>query len=346
MNAQDLIERLRAYDGPPLKLMEVCGTHTAAIFRNGIRSLISPRIELISGPGCPVCVTPAAYIDRVIAYAEKPDHTVLSFGDMMKVPGSSGSLSEHRGRGASVEIMYSPFEALDKAAAHPEHTYVVAAVGFETTAPAYALLVRQAAARGIENLRLVTALKTMPPALDWLCASQPEIDGFLCPGHVCVIIGSRAFAPLAEKYHKPCAVAGFEAEHILAAIYDLVQQIKNGEARVDNLYRNAVEEEGNRKAQAAMRECYQSGPAMWRGLGIIEGSGLYLSETYRRWDGGSRGLSEDAELPPECACAEVITGRRHPDQCRLFGSGCTPLHPYGPCMVSAEGACGIWYRNR
>ena len=351
MNVKDLIDYLKAYNGRELKIMEVCGTHTAAIFKNGIRDLISPKIKLISGPGCPVCVTPTAYIDRCVEFARTPGCHLLTFGDMMKVPGTQGSLSENKAAGeegaaANITIMYSPFEAIEKAKENPDITYGIAAVGFETTAPVYALLVQQAKALGIQNIRLITALKTAIPALKWICENQNDIDGFICPGHVSVITGSRIYDQLAETYRKPFVVSGFEAEHILAAIYRIVKQIEEGRGRTENMYKNAVHTEGNTKALAAMEQVYEAGPAMWRGLGIIQGSGLYLKDDYSCYDGGSHELYEDMELPAECCCGAVITGRINPDQCPMFRSGrCTPLEPFGPCMVSSEGSCGIWYRN-
>ncbi|MDO4486166.1 MAG: hydrogenase formation protein HypD [Bacillota bacterium] len=346
MEIREIIDYLKSYDGRELKLMEVCGTHTAAIFKNGIRSLISPKIKLISGPGCPVCVTPTAYIDKCIEYAMKPDHVLLTFGDMMKVPGTNESLSEAKGRGAAnIQLMYSPFEAVEKAQQHPELTYVVAAVGFETTAPAYALMIQEADKKEIINIKLVTALKTAIPALHWICENQEDIDGFICPGHVSVITGSRVYDELASLYRKPFVVTGFEAEHILASLYRIVKQIENNDGHTENLYRNAVKDDGNQKALAVMDEVFQTGPAMWRGLGIIEYSGLYLKDEYADFDGGSRELYADMELPAGCGCADVIVGRINPDQCPMFGEKCTPLKPFGPCMVSSEGACGIWYRN-
>ncbi|MGN0704285.1 MAG: hydrogenase formation protein HypD [Lentihominibacter sp.] len=346
MEIREIIDYLKSYDGRELKLMEVCGTHTASIFKNGIRSLISPKIKLISGPGCPVCVTPTAYIDKCIEYAMKDNHVLMTFGDMMKVPGTKESLSEAKGRGAAdIQLMYSPFEAVEKAQQHPELTYVVAAVGFETTAPAYALMIREAQKKNIRNIRLVTALKTAIPALHWICQNQEDIDGFICPGHVSVITGSKVYDELASLYMKPFVVTGFEAEHILASLYRIVKQIENNDGHTENLYRNAVKEEGNTKALAVMEQVFQTGPAMWRGLGIIENSGLYLRDEFAEFDGGSRDLYKDLKLPEGCRCGDVIVGRINPDECPMFGSGCTPIKPFGPCMVSSEGACGIWYRN-
>ena len=346
MDIKQIIDYLQSYDGRPVKLMEVCGTHTAAIFKSGIRSLISDKIKLISGPGCPVCVTPTAYIDKCIEYASKENHVLLTFGDMMKVPGSRGSLSEAKGNGnVNINIMYSPFEALEKAAENPHITYVVAAVGFETTAPAYAMMVKAAKEKGISNIKLVTALKTAIPALEWICENQEDVDGFICPGHVSVITGSNVYIPLAEKYRKPFVVAGFEAEHILAAIYRIMKQLESGENAAENLYRNAVKEDGNRKAVDVINDVFEEGPAMWRGLGVIEDSGLYLNDEFSGYDGGSRALYEDMELPAECRCGDVIVGMINPDQCPMFGRKCSPMDPFGPCMVSSEGSCGIWYRN-
>lgn len=346
MEIREIIDYLKSYDGRELKLMEVCGTHTATIFKNGIRSLISPKIKLISGPGCPVCVTPTAYIDKCIEYAMMPNHVLLTFGDMMKVPGTNESLSEAKGRGAAnIQLMYSPFEAVEKAQQHPELIYAVAAVGFETTAPAYALMIQEAEKKGISNIKLVTALKTAIPALHWICENQEDIDGFICPGHVSVITGSRVYDELASLYRKPFVVTGFEAEHILASLYRIVKQIEKNDGHTENLYRNAVKDDGNPKALAVMEKVFQTGPAMWRGLGIIEDSGLYLKDEYAEFDGGSFELYADMELPAGCGCADVIVGRINPDQCPMFGEKCTPLKPFGPCMVSSEGACGIWYRN-
>jgi hydrogenase expression/formation protein HypD len=348
MNVEQIIKELKEYDGPVIKIMEVCGTHTASIFKSGVRSLISPKLKLISGPGCPVCVTPAAYIDRCLEYALKENHVLVTFGDMMKVPGQNGSLSQAKGDGARVELMYSPMEVVEKAKQNPHITYVIAGVGFETTVPAYALTIEEAVRLGVKNIRLLTALKTVMPALEWICENEDGIDGFLCPGHVSVIIGSSAYVQLAEQYAKPFVVAGFEPEHILAGIYDIVKQLESGkktETGVHNLYRNAVKTEGNKKAQEIIDRYFEPGSAMWRGLGMIPDSGLYLRPEYTAYDGGSKGLDQDIQLPESCRCGDVIIGRINPNECPMFGETCNPMNPYGPCMVSSEGACGIWYRN-
>lgn len=341
LNVEKVVNLLKEYNGKELKIMEVCGTHTSSIFKSGIRDLISPKIKLISGPGCPVCVTPTAYIDACIDYSMKDKHMLLTFGDMMKVPGTNGSLSDARGRGAKVEIMYSPLEVIDKAAKNPDITYIIAAVGFETTAPIYGLALEEAMAKGLKNIKIVTALKTVMPALEWICSNEEGIDGFLCPGHVSVVIGSDVYKGLSQKYKKPFVVAGFEAEHILAGIYSILYS----EEKCRNLYSNAVKPEGNLKALNVIRKFYEPGTAMWRGLGMIEGSGLYLKKEFEEYNGGGFGLDKDMELPKSCRCGDVIVGRINPNECAMFGERCNPYEPFGPCMVSAEGACGIWYRN-
>ena len=348
MNIDQIISELKEYNGPERKIMEVCGTHTASIFKSGVRSLLSSGIKLISGPGCPVCVTPAAYIDRCISYAMLENHILVTFGDMMKVPGTVGSLSQAKGNGAKVELMYSPMEIVDRAEKNPGTTYVIAGVGFETTVPAYALTIEEAVSRGVTNLRLLTALKTVMPALQWICENETEIDGFLCPGHVSVIIGSAAYEDLAEQYQKPFVVAGFEPEHILAGVYDIMRQLQTAsgaEKGVHKLYKNAVRTEGKKKAMSVIERNFEPGAAMWRGLGLIGDSGLYLRPEYAAFDAGSKGLDQDIELPEACRCGDVIVGRINPNECPMFGNACNPMNPYGPCMVSSEGACGIWHRN-
>lgn len=347
MDIEQIIQELKEYSGPELKIMEVCGTHTSSIFRSGIRSLISHKIKLISGPGCPVCVTPASYIDRCVDYSKREQHVLMTFGDMMKVPGMGGSLSCAKGEGAKVELMYSPLKVIEKAKENPDIVYIIAGVGFETTIPAYALTIEEAARQGIKNIRLLTALKLIMPALNWICENEDGIDGFICPGHVSVIIGSNAYELTAQRYEKPFVVAGFEPEHILAAIYDIVRlrTKKHKGFYVHNLYKNAVRTEGNQKAQEIIDRCFEPGDAVWRGLGMIKDSGLYLKPEYADYDAGSKGLDSDIRLPESCRCGDVIIGRINPDECPMFGKACNPLTPYGPCMVSSEGACGIWHRN-
>ena len=350
--------RSRAITGPlleeigrsltrPVRIMEVCGTHTMAIFRHGIRSLLPPGITLLSGPGCPVCVTPASHIDAFLAAARQPQVIIATFGDLIRVPGSKGSLAAARAGGAQVEIVYSPMDALTLAQQAPEKLVVFPAIGFETTLPAIAATVVQAERLNITNFAIIAAGKTMPQALDALM-SDPElqVDGLLCPGHVSAIIGAEAYAPLARKYRLSCAVAGFEPADILAGLLSLIRQITANQPTVANCYTRAVSGQGNLKAQQLIEQVFQPVDSEWRGLGTIAGSGLALREQYRRFDAMTRlGLAPVAAKEPKgCRCGEILKGRMLPPDCPLYGTGCTPLSPIGPCMVSNEGTCAAYYR--
>nr|WP_314461565.1 hydrogenase formation protein HypD [uncultured Clostridium sp.] len=345
MKIQEVIDELKSYDGKPVKIMEVCGTHTSSIFKNGIRSMISPKIKLISGPGCPVCVTSAAYIDRLTEFSLKEDHCVLTFGDMMKVKGSSMSLTEAKAAGGKVKILYSPLMAVKEAEEHTNIQYLFAAVGFETTAPIYALMLEEMQQKEITNLKLLTSVKTIVPALSYICEREKNIDAFLSPGHVSVITGADSYRELAEAYRKPFVIAGFEGEHILAAVYEIMSQLRTGRFEVKNMYASAVKEKGNEKARALLLEYFEQGDDFWRGIGMIENSALRLKKKYEIYDGGSRVPGGNEEMPKGCRCTDVILGRKNPGECPLFQNVCTPLHAVGPCMVSSEGACGIWYQN-
>ena len=340
-----VIRELKNYDGRPVKIMEVCGTHTSSIFKNGIRTMISPRIQLISGPGCPVCVTSSSYIDELTEYSLKENHCVLTFGDMMKVKGSRMSLTEAKAAGGRVKILYSPLMAVGEAEENKEIQYVFAAVGFETTAPVYALLLEEIRQKKIENLKLLTSIKTIVPALSFLCEKEKAIDGFLSPGHVSVITGSGVYRELASRYKKPFVIAGFEGEHILAAVYEIITQIRKQSFEVKNLYASAVTEEGNQKAAALIKQYFESADGYWRGIGTIENSALKLKEEYKACDAGSKKEEMEEHMPVGCKCKSVILGQINPPDCPLFKTACTPLHAIGPCMVSQEGACGIWYQN-
>lgn len=338
-------DELKNYDGDNIKIMEVCGTHTASIFKNGIRSLLSPKIQLISGPGCPVCVTGAAYIDRLVAYSLQEKHCVLTFGDMMKVKGSRMSLTEAKAAGGRVRILYSPLSALQIASEDQDTQYIFAAVGFETTTPIYALMLEEIIQNKIKNLKLLTSLKTIIPALYYICENEKNIDAFLCPGHVSVITGSKIYEDLADRYHKPCVISGFEGEHILAAVDEIVSQLIKNRPEVKNMYISVVSEEGNHKAQALIDKYFESADDYWRGIGIIEKSALRLKEKFQEYDAGSSFENASESMPKGCRCTDVILGRISPAECPLFKKVCTPLAAVGPCMVSSEGACGIWYKN-
>jgi hydrogenase expression/formation protein HypD len=345
MKLEQVIKALKEYDGEPVKIMEVCGTHTKSIFQSGIRTIISPKIQLISGPGCPVCVTSPAYIDHLTDLSLKEKYCVLTFGDMMKVKGSKLSLTEAKALGAKVKVLYSPLAAIAEAERNSDTQYVFAAVGFETTTPIYALLLDEIRDRKIKNLKLATSIKTILPALSFICENETSIDAFLSPGHVSVITGSKIYKGLANTYQKPFVVAGFEGEHILAAIYEIMSQLKGKRHEVRNLYSNAVTEEGNQKAESLINQYFEEADGIWRGIGKIAQSALKLKEEYKEYDAGSREEEIIEELPMGCRCADVILGRIQPVECPLFQRVCTPLHAVGPCMVSAEGACGIWYQN-
>ncbi|MHC5057540.1 MAG: hydrogenase formation protein HypD [Planctomycetota bacterium] len=333
-----------------VRLMEVCGTHTMAIFASGIRALLPPGLELISGPGCPACVTPPEYLDRAIAIAREHSTTLATFGDMVRVPASAGaSLERERAEGLDVRVVYSPLDALKLARAEPELRVVFLAVGFETTAPAMAAVVKRAREEGVANFSVLAAPKLIPPAMEAVLAGGAEIDGFICPGHVSVVIGSRAYQPLAEKHGVPCVVAGFEAGDVLLAVAMLAEQVADGRAEVGNAYTRAVTRDGNPAARAAVDEVFETADAAWRGLGVIPGSGLRVRDEFAAHDAERAYPVDEAKLPAPrvpsgCRCGDVLSGRLSPPGCALFGNSCRPESPVGPCMVSSEGSCAAAFR--
>ncbi len=333
--------------GRPARIMEVCGTHTMAIARSGIRALLAGRVTLISGPGCPVCVTPDGYIDAAVTLGRREGAILATFGDMLRVPGSRTSLEKERSAGADVRVVYSPLDAVALAAGHPGREVVFLGVGFETTAPAIAGAIREAARQGVRNFSVLASVRTIPEAMRAL-SSDPEcaIEGFLCPAHVSAIIGSDAYRPVAEEFRIPCVVAGFEPLDILAGIWLLLRQIGRGEARVENEYARVATREGNRKAQALLAEVFRPCDTGWRGIGVIPGTGLAVSDAYAAFDAERRyGLR--VEWRPEggpCRCGDVLKGKIAPTECPLFGAACTPSEPVGPCMVSSEGTCAAFFR--
>ncbi len=338
----EIKDYLKSYSGEKRVIMEVCGTHTAAISENGIADMLSPQIKLISGPGCPVCVTVASYIDRLITLSLEPDTTVVTFGDMLRVRGSERSLRDAAAEGASVRMIYSPFEIIRMAQEQPDKGFVFAAVGFETTTPAYALIIEQLIKQNIRNVRLLTALKTMPEAIRTVYKSGTDITGFLAPGHVSVITGHRIFEGLSQELGVPFVTAGFKGAELLAAIYALV---KLSGGRSLNLYPSVVTYEGNVTAQETVDRYFTVCDAAWRGMGIIKGSGMTLRDEYMEFDAGSRELTEDKMFNRACSCGDVICGRKSPIECPLFGRGCAPDTPQGACMVSTEGSCFHYYVN-
>lgn len=343
MEEKELAAFLSGYQGRPLRLMEVCGTHTSALYRTGLRQILSPRITLLSGPGCPVCVTPTAYIDRLVEYAFRPGHKVMAFGDMLAVPGSELSLAQARDKGGRADFFYTPEAVLEQAAADPGTCYILAAVGFETTAPVWAALLRQAVREGLRNVLFLTALKTMPQALRSLCG-EGRIDGFLCPGHVAVVTGSEPFAALAEEFSAAMVIGGFTRRELLRAMVRLVLTASRKQSGLWNEYPSVVRPGGNPLARQITAEMFEEGPAVWRGLGRLEHSGLYIKEEWRDWDGGSRGLDSDRHTEG-CLCSRILCGQALPAQCPFFGKRCVPGHPVGACMVSSEGSCSIAWRE-
>ena len=325
------------------KIMEVCGTHTASVLRGGLRDLLPAGLCLVSGPGCPVCVTSADYIDGVIATAKDRDAVVVSFGDLFRVRGYSGSFASKRAEGQAFVPVYSPFDAVDLAKNNPQKIYILAAVGFETTIPIYALILETICREGIKNLKLAFSLKTMPEVLDRLCRTQ-EIDGFICPGHVSVIIGKYAYIPLFAKYRKPFVISGFSPEEILAAVKEIYAQLQTGLYSVKNLYPSVVKNQGNTQAKTLIETYFKKSDGLWRGIGIIPNSALIIRPEYA--DYVINIAEQEDNLPDGCRCADILTGRSAPDGCPLFGKVCRPDEPVGACMVSAEGSCRVYYENR
>ncbi|HBZ88538.1 MAG TPA: hydrogenase formation protein HypD [Erysipelotrichaceae bacterium] len=333
---KDIVKALKEYDGEEVRIMEVCGTHTAAISENGIPSMLSDKIKLISGPGCPVCVTVTAVIDKLIELSLREDTIVLTFGDLIRVKGSKMSLADAKGEGAHVKMVYSPMETVKLAQEDPSHTYVFAAIGFETTTPVYAMVLDKAIELGLNNLKLLTSLKTMPEVIRWVVKNGGGIDGFIAPGHVATITGSDEYKALSEELGIPFVVSGFEGPQLLATIYALVSM--KGKAGIRNMYKAAVSEEGNLKAKEIVNKYFEPSDASWRGMGKIKGSGMVLKEEYRQFDAGSLELDED-HMPAGCCCASVLVGKIKPCDCPLFGKACTPDNAHGACMVSTEGSC-------
>ena len=345
----ELVKKIfRLADGKKnLRFMEVCGTHTVSIFRSGIRQILPKNIELVSGPGCPVCVTPDDYIDKAIAYAKKSDVIIATFGDMLKVPGSRSSLAKESSAGADIRVVYSPLDSLKIALENPEKRVIFLAVGFETTAPTAAATVLAAKAQGLKNLFMLSSQKLVPPALRMLLADpQVKVDGFLLPGHVAVVIGSRAFDFLAEEYKIPSAVSGFEADEILTALTSLLEQLDKNRVEVANDYKSVVREEGNISAKKILSQVYKPVAANWRGMGKIENSGLKMRKEFSDYDieQVEPVKIEASERQTKCRCGEVLRGVILPTDCSLFGKVCQPLHAVGPCMVSVEGVCSAWFK--
>jgi len=341
------IKQLAADIKKEISLMEVCGTHTMAVFRYGIKALLPQELHLLSGPGCPVCVTANDYIDKAIAYAHQDKTILVTFGDMMKVPGSRSSLSEEASEGAQIRVVYSSLEALEIARKNPSYRVIFLGIGFETTAPTIAASILMASEEQISNYLILSGHKIMPPAMRALVQDhQIHIDGFLCPGHVSAITGSKIYEFLAQEYQIPCVVAGFEPLDILESIRLLLSQIKSGQARVENEYRRAVTYEGNLKAQQLMEKVFSKQSASWRGIGKIPRSGLKIRKNYASFDVEAQFpiKIKESEDYPSCICGDILRGLKTPPDCSLFKKVCNPSRPLGACMVSSEGTCAAYYK--
>lgn len=333
-----------------VRIMEVCGTHTHNFFKFGLDKLLPGNLRLISGPGCPVCVSCRDYIDTAINLSSAPGTIITTFGDMLKVPGSSSSLEEERAKWGNIQVVYSPLDSLEIARRNPANNVIFLAVGFETTASAIALAIFAAKKEKMNNLSFLTSLKLIPPAITYLAEDRSlNIDGFLCPGHVSSIIGMRPYISIASRYAIPCCVAGFEPLDILKGIHMLIRQIASKKASAQNQYIRAVTKSGNSAAQRIMRECFCVTDASWRGLGVIKRSGLKIRDAFSHFDAAKvchplRKASRRPQAASGCKCAQILKGKARPDECALFKKKCTPENPFGPCMVSQEGVCNAYYK--
>lgn len=345
--AKKIAREIRQTAVKDMRLMEVCGTHTMSIFRHGIRTVLPKGITLLSGPGCPVCVTSQRDIDTFITLALIDDVIVTSFGDLMRVPGTRSSLQKEKAEGRDIRIVYSVFDAVQIAAENPDRQVVFCAVGFETTTPTVAASILMAERQGLKNFSIHSAHKTTPPALAALMEiDEVNIDGFILPGHVSVITGTEAYMPVFEKYKIPSVIAGFEPVDILKAVLMLVKQNETEKPALENAYQRAVAAKGNPKAKAVMNQVFETTDALWRGIGLIPGSGMKLRKNFAGFNAPEKfNVSvADAEEPKGCSCGEILMGLKIPSQCPLYKKKCTPVHPVGPCMVSSEGSCAAFYR--
>ena len=343
---QQMAAEIRSISKKPVRLMEVCGGHTMAIQKFGIPSLLPETVKLLSGPGCPVCVSSRRFIDHAVALARKEDVIIATFGDLIRVPGSTSNLDKEKAHGADIRIVYSILEAMNLAEKHPDKKIIFLGIGFETTTPGSAAGILQAHQRGLENFYFLSAHKIMPPAMAALIDEGVKIDGYIGPGHVSTITGSDMYRPVAEKYGLGVVISGFEPVDLLQSILMLVRQIENNDQKVEIQYRRAVKTQGNPKAKKMMDEVFELRGDWWRGLGMLPNSGLKLKEKYHHFDAEEMipaGIEKTIE-PKGCICGDILKGIRSPKDCKLFAKVCTPLDPVGACMVSSEGACHAFYR--
>ena len=330
-----------------VNIMEVCGTHTMAIGKYGIRKLLPENISLISGPGCPVCVTPQEYIDTAIELSKNKDIYICTFGDMMKVPGTFSSLEKERGSGAKIFVVYSPLDALKIAEMNKNKKVVFLSIGFETTTPLISQTVMIAKEKKIKNFFILSGNKLIPPVMEFLLKEKDtKIDGFICPGHVSAIIGTEPYKKISEKFNVSCIISGFEPFDILISIFLILKNIKEGKAEVINEYKRTVKEKGNIKAQSSIYDTFDIVDSEWRGIGIVKDSGLKLKEKLSEFDADKefRIKIKSSEKKKGCICGEILKGKKNPFDCPLFEKVCNPLNPVGPCMVSSEGTCSAYYK--
>lgn len=347
--ARALAAEIKRRSSRPWVLMEICGGQTHTLMRYGIDELLRGSVELVHGPGCPVCVTPLEIIDRAINLARRPDVTLVSYGDMLRVPGSDTDLFHVKAEGGDVRIVYSPTDAVSLARTLPDRKVVFFAIGFETTAPAHAMAVLQAERLGLKNFSLLVSHVLVPPAIRLLLGSpKNRVQGFIAPGHVCTVVGCREYEDLVREFRVPIVVGGFEPIDLLEAIRMLVIQLEEGRAELENQYVRSVQYEGNRPAQVAVARVFEPADRKWRGIGSIPESGLYLKSEYGAFDAERVFDLTDicAQEPPECISAEVLLGHKKPTDCTAFGTRCTPEKPLGAPMVSSEGACAAYYQYK
>ena len=341
----NLLSEINRITRKNIRLMEVCGGHTMAIRRYGIHTLLPPEIELLSGPGCPVCVTDQQYIDKAIAYAQLPDNILLTYGDMLRVPGTSTSLDHIKASGADVRIIYSTIQALEIARKNPSKKVIFAAIGFETTVPGTAIALKQAKLENLSNFFVLCAHKTMPEAMAALIQEGIPIDGYIGPGHVSTIAGSKIFNSLSKTYNIPVVISGFEPVDLVQSIYMLVKMIMENRGGVEIQYKRLVTEPGNLKAQRIVNETFEVDTQHWRGIGPIPNSGLKIRKEYEMFDVEKQWpiTVEKSNEPKGCICGKILKGLKKPTDCKLFGKTCNPSHPVGACMVSSEGSCQAYY---
>lgn len=341
-----LISEIKVISRKEISLMEVCGGHTMSIQKFGLPALLPENINLISGPGCPVCVSSRMFIDKAVVYSKMDDVIITTFGDLIRVPGSDSSLEKEKAKGADVRIVYSPLQSIEIAKSNPSKKVIFLGIGFETTSPASAASIIKASAEGTSNFMVFSSHKIMPPAMAALIDEGVKIDGYICPGHVSTITGSSIYTGIAEKYKLGCVISGFEPVDVLQSILMLAKQIENSNQKVEIQYSRVVKPEGNKLAQEALERVFELQDDWWRGLGVIPQSGFKIRNEFKEFDASHVLPIEVAEPeePKGCICGDILKGLKKPKECKLFNTVCSPQNPIGACMVSSEGACHAYYK--